>query len=63
MLSERYVKLTHLITSAFAILLHIKRHDIYIYVAILLTPLHQLLHAMGKKRFEESKFSNLEAFK
>ena len=24
------------------ILLHIKRHDIYIYVAILLTPLHQL---------------------
>ena len=55
------------ISMLMTILLHIKRHDIYlficIYVAILLTPLHQLWLAMGKKRFEESKFSKLEAFK
>ena len=34
-----------------------------IYVAILLTPLRQLWLTMGKKRFKESKFSKLEAFK
>ena len=44
-----------------SILIDIKRHDIYLHVAILLTPLQQLRLAI-EKSFEISQFCILESF-